>query len=48
MPVAARNVGMREDGPDAFELYVTRSFALDFLGWLLRAGAEFGVEVIGG
>jgi len=34
------------DGDDAFEIYVTRSFAVAFLEWVLRAGAEFGVEVI--
>ena len=34
----------RDDG-DAFEIYVTRSFARSFLDWLLRSGAEFGVAV---
>lgn len=30
---------------DAFELFVARSFAQSFADWLLRAGAEFGVDV---
>jgi len=30
---------------DAFELFVTRSFAAAFADWLLEAGAEFGVAV---
>ena len=34
------------DGDDAFELYVTRSFAVAFLDWVLRAGAEFGIDVV--
>lgn len=34
------------DGDDAFAIYVTRSFAVAFLEWLLRAGAEFGVDVL--
>lgn len=30
---------------ETFELYVARSFAQSFAHWLLRAGAEFGVDV---
>lgn len=33
------------DDEQAFELYVTRSFAESLLEWLLRAAAEFGVDI---
>ncbi len=39
------NVLLHCDGEDAFELWVTRSFAQSFLEWLLHAGAEYGVQV---
>jgi len=39
------NVLVHRDASGAFDLYVTRSFAVSFLEWLLRAGAEFGVDV---
>ena len=32
-------------GEEAFDLYVARSLAQSFAHWLLRAGAEFGVQV---
>jgi len=39
------NVLVHCDGPDSFDLYVTRSLALAFFEWLLHAGMEYGVEV---
>ena len=32
-------------GPDAFELWVLRSFAESLAEWLLEAGAEFGIPL---
>lgn len=39
------NVIVHREGPQAFVVYVPRSFAVACFEWLRRAGWEFGVEV---